>query len=311
METSPDVSTTNDNPLASKIEDDKGSTNRHQREFEWYKTCVTCRSLYGQALSRSWSFSTNIGRATTAGGNKVKIFSCGRCRTEYYCVSHLYSLVQRSALPTLSTPSQSRECQKNHWPLHKLRCNLVRDAISEADKIHLSTGTTLQSDSPTPAQIYHEWRAWNKHFLDGAFPCMVNAMQKVQGDNPKKWHYMFIRIGLKRLPGLLADRPPWARFEVTEFDLHPATEFGVHSLRLLEMCGVWDPQTDEWLAFPDRYGQFLLDTFCPLAEGIDIPLATHNMTFFKHEIDEVDDIPNWREHFFEYVKKECSQWSWI
>lgn len=169
----------------------------------------------------------------------------------------------------------------------------------------------MQSDYPPSAQIYHEWRAWRKYFGDAAFPCMVNAMQKTQGDNPKKWHYMFIRISVRRLPGKLAERPPWARFELTHFDLHSASEYGPPSLApsyLDQGYGVVDPQTEEWLAYPDRYGQFIVETTCPLVEDMDFPLSTCVMTFLKHEIDEVEDIPNWRKHFFQFVEKECSQW---
>lgn len=142
---------------------------------------------------------------------------------------------------------------------------------------------------------------------------MVNGMRKDFGDNPKKWHYSFMRMNVQRLPGPLSNRPPWARFKVTHFDMHPATEHGAPSVRLWMVdnpqLSSYNPDTDEWLKYKDREGQFLVETTCPLVEGIDLPLSNCFMSFMRHEIDEVEQISDWKGHFLEYVENECSKWS--
>ncbi|KAK7690517.1 hypothetical protein QCA50_005615 [Cerrena zonata] len=250
----------------------KDTTGNKVTDFEWYRTCVNCR-------------------VSTAGGNKVKIFSCAGCKTEYYC---------------------SRECQKADWRKHKSRCEIVRGFINEANKLRLARPSTGRTDYPPPAQIYDEWRAWRKHFHDSSFAAMVNGFRQTCGNNPKKWHYHFIRITMRRLPGKLNDRPPWARFELTHFDMHSVIEFCVPTFRLMDCnlgVGKYNPETDEWVKWEDRYGQFLVETTCPLLEDMDVPMSACDMTFMKDEFDEVGDVPNWREYFFQHVESECAKWS--
>ncbi|CAL1716952.1 unnamed protein product [Somion occarium] len=234
---------------------------------------------------------------STVGGNPVKFFTCAGCKCEFYC---------------------SKACQKEHWPIHKVRCKQTQEEISRLKRVNPAV---MRSDV-TPAQMYEELPSFRKHFDMAIFACGINALRSQLGDNPKKWHTYYLLIQLRRLVGDLSDRPRWARFAVARVHVRPATDLGIRSFKSLIGNVIIQQDRDsnnggevvEWQKYENKYGHFFCSIGIPAVDrpGINglVSLVTGqscDICFTKEEFDGVEKISNWEGFLIAAVESKSQK----
>lgn len=113
--------------------------------------------------------------------------------------------------------SQSKQCQRAHWRVHKPHCH----DLSEAQAAEFAKAESpfwdqfSQLDIP-PAEIYEELMSYAKHYKEELsdlyfIQILLSDPGKLRPD-PRTWQNHYLLVVLERHPVPPANARPWARF---------------------------------------------------------------------------------------------------